>query len=257
MKTSIAHSRGFTLIEMAMVLLIMGLLLGGGLTLLGGQIESQKTKDSQRLLEEAKEALIGFAVANGRLPCPAPATAVTGSTLAGLETAPVATGCANLAGVLPWATLGINEADAWGNRFTYRVSKEFTRPVNQTTFASCPPAPPAPAPPASTPSAAFALCSQGDMTVLSTAGGATLASTVPAMVISHGKNGNGAYYTGGNQLAVGTDTDELDNQLTGTGIATANLVFINKTPTDTFDDLVIWLSPNILFNRMVQAGRLP
>ncbi len=254
MKTSLAHDRGFSLIEMAMVLLIMGLLLGSGLTLLGSQIESQKTKDSQRLLEEAKEALIGFTIANGRLPCPAPAAAVTGSPLAGLEPAPVvASGCANLAGVLPWATLGVKEADAWGNRFTYRVAKEFTRTVPRIAFPSCLIAPPPPLPSY----AAFALCSRGDMTVLSTAGGATLAGTVPAIVISHGKNGNGAYYTGGNQLAVGADADELDNQLTGTGITTANTNFISKTPTDTFDDLVTWLSPNILFNRMVQAGKLP
>ncbi len=203
-------------------------------------------------LAQAREALIGFALANGRLPCPAPAAAVTGSPLAGLEPAPVvASGCANLAGVLPWLTLGVNEADAWGNRFTYRVAREFTRAINQTIFLSCPPVPP---PPSNTPNAAFALCSRGDMTVLSTAGGATLAGTVPAIVISHGKNGNGAYYTGGNQLAVGADADELDNLLTAAGTATANTIFISKTPTATFDDLVTWLPLNTL---MYWVGKLP
>lgn len=253
MKTTIAREQGFTLVEMAMVLVIVGLLLGGGLTVLSTQIEQQKVKGTERQLDEIKEALIGFAIANGRLPCPAPATSATGAATAGLEPTPLPNGCTNESGVLPWATLGFNEADAWGNRFTYRVAKEFTRTVPQVAFASC-----AAAPPANPQFSAFALCSRGDMTVLDTAGGAMLASAVPAMVISHGKNGNGAFNTGGIRLAVDVDADELDNQLdSAAGTATANTVFISKTPTDTFDDHITWLSPNILFNRMVQAGKLP
>jgi hypothetical protein len=95
------------------------------------------------------------------------------------------------------------------------------------------------------------------MTLLSTGGGSILASAIPVVVISHGKNGNGAYYPQGTQLPLGTDADEQDNQLTAAGTATANTNFVSKTPTDTFDDLVTWLSPNILFNRMVTAGKLP
>ena len=244
---------GFTLVEMAMVLLIMGLLLRAGLGLLGGQIEQQRGKDSQRALEQAKEALIGFAIANGRLPCPAPAGAPTGTPLAGLEPAPVlAAGCANLAGVLPWATLGVGETDAWGNRLSYRITREFTRTVPQAVFPSCA------APPAANPGfAAFALCSQGDMNVLSTAGGATLVSAVPAVLVSHGQNGNGAYSPSGNPLPPGADADELDNQLTAGGTSTANAIFISKSPTASFDDTVVWLAQSILLNRMVQAGRLP
>ena len=35
----------------------------------------------------------------------------------------------------------------------------------------------------------------------------------------------------------------------------ANLV--SKTPTPTFDDLVTWISPYLLYNRTISAGRLP
>jgi len=177
--------RGFTLVEMAIVLLIMGLLLGGGLTVLSAQIEQQRINDTQRQLEQAREALIGFALANGRLPCPASATIPAGVALAGQEPTPVlAAGCANAAGVLPWATLGVSETDAWGRRFTYRVTPQFARTIPQAAFtgATCPP----PAPPAL---AAFALCSQGDMTIVSTSGGATLSANVPAVLVSHGRNG--------------------------------------------------------------------
>lgn len=252
-KPTYRHPSGFTLVEMAIVLVIVGLLLGGLLMPLSAQVESQRTKETQKALDEIKEALIGFAIANGRLPCPAPATTATGAAGAGLEPTPVvAGGCANAAGVLPWATLGVNETDAWGNRYTYRIATEFTRTVPQTGFtgASCPP-------PANPQFAAFALCSQGNMTMLNTGGGSTLSSNVPVVVISHGNNGNGAYNTQGTQLPLGADVDEQDNQLTSGGTATANTNFISKTPTATFDDLVVWLSPNILFNRMVSAQKLP
>lgn len=244
---------GFTLVEMAIVLVIVGLLLGGLLMPLSAQVEQQRIVETQKALEEIKEALIGFAITNGRLPCPAPAATATGAALAGLEPNPiVAVGCANAAGVLPWVTLGVSETDAWGNRYTYRVTREFTRTIPQTTFtgATCPP-------PANPTLAAFALCSQGDVTLLSTGGGSTLSNTIPVVIISHGKNGNGAYNTQGTQLPLGTDVDEQDNRLTAAGTATANNNFVSKTPTATFDDIVIWLSPNILFNRMVTAGRLP
>ncbi|MHB1290583.1 MAG: prepilin-type N-terminal cleavage/methylation domain-containing protein [Sulfuricella sp.] len=248
------YRAGFTLVEMAIVLVIVGLLLGGLLMPLSTQVEQRRISETQKALEEIKEALVGFAIANGRLPCPAPAATATGAAGAGLEPTPiVAGGCANAAGVLPWATLGVNETDAWGNRYTYRVTTEFTRTVPQTPFTSAACLPPLPNPQL----AAFALCSQGNMTILNTGGGSTLSSTVPVVVISHGKNGNGAYYTQGNQLPLGADVDELDNQLTTAGTATANTIFISKTPTATFDDLVAWLSPNILFNRMVTAGKLP
>ena len=246
-------TQGFTLVEMAIVLIIIGLLLGGLLMPLSAQVESRQISETQKALDEINQALIGFAVANGRLPCPAPATTATGSVGAGLEPTPiVAGGCANAAGVLPWATLGVNETDSWGRRYTYRVTAEFARTASgQTTFGGV-------CVPLSNPLyAAFALCSQGDTTIMSTAAGSTVSDRIPAVVISHGRNGNGAYTSQGAQLATGADADELDNQLTAGGTSTTNTTFISKTPTPTFDDLATWVSPNTLMNRMVSAGKLP
>ena len=64
-------NRGFTLIEMAIVLMIVGLLLGGMLVPLSAQMDQRNISDTQKSLSEIKEALIGYAMANGRLPCPA------------------------------------------------------------------------------------------------------------------------------------------------------------------------------------------
>ncbi|MBK9572503.1 MAG: prepilin-type N-terminal cleavage/methylation domain-containing protein [Rhodoferax sp.] len=137
---------GFTLIEMAIALLIMGLLLGGGLTVLSAQIEQQRFKDTERLLVEAREAVIGFALANGRMPCPASATSAgresfctnaAGACGAAIVPPPAAVPahgrCTNPNdGFLPASTLGFSPVDpagyamdAWGlpqNRLHYAVT---------------------------------------------------------------------------------------------------------------------------------------
>jgi prepilin-type N-terminal cleavage/methylation domain-containing protein len=249
---AIALRKGFSLTEMAIVLVIVGLLLGGVLVPLSAQIDAANASANQKTMAEIRDALIGFAIANGRLPCPALAITPSGTGTAGLEPSPVLPGgCANAAGVLPWATLGVGETDAWGRRYTFRVALEFTRTVPQTSFnAGC-------VPTIIPQSAAFALCSQGNITVLANTGGTALANNVPGILISHGKNGNGAYTTQGTQLATGADSDEQDNQLAANGTATANFSFVNKTPTGSYDDYVTWVPGSILYNRMVAAGKLP
>ena len=108
--------------------------------------------------------------------------------------------------------------------------------------------------PSTTPvNATFALCSVGTLNVWSAATKVTtIAGKVPAVIISHGKNGAGAYTPQGNQLPKGSNADELENSDGST-----NYDYVSHTPTPTFDDLVVWISPNILLNRMVTAGKLP
>ena len=65
---------GFTLIEIAIVMTIISLLLGAILVPLGGAFEQSQRKTVKAQLEEINDALIGFAAANGRLPCPASGT---------------------------------------------------------------------------------------------------------------------------------------------------------------------------------------
>jgi hypothetical protein len=76
-----------------------------------------------------------------------------------------------------------------------------------------------------------------------------MAANVPAVVVSHGKNGFGAFTTAGAQLG-GAAGDELEN-------ANGDGNFVGKEMGNGFDDLVAWISPNLLLNRMVSAGRLP
>ncbi|WP_229415627.1 type II secretion system protein [Pseudoduganella armeniaca] len=64
------RSRGFTLVEVAIVLVVVGLLIGGLITPLSTQLEQRRVADTRRALEEARDALTGFAIRNGYLPCP-------------------------------------------------------------------------------------------------------------------------------------------------------------------------------------------
>ncbi len=229
--TTIARTRprnrltGFTLVELAIVLLIVTLLLGGLLPTISSQIEQRHVADTRRQLDEIQQALVGFAVVNGRLPCPAPANVASGQPGAGVE-APTCTSPTSAGGVLPWVTLGISETDAWGRRFTYRVSPAFA-----------------------TSGVPFKLGTAGTLNVGLTPGATNVASAVPAVVVSHGANGLGAYTPAGTQLP-GAINDELEN-------ANNDDNFVSHDPTPTFDDLVVWISPNTLMNRMVTAGKLP
>lgn len=248
--------RGFTLTELAVVLVIVSLLIGGLLVPLSSQMEIRNMTETRRSLAEIREALLGFAVVNGRLPCPALATTISGAAGAGIEGTPQNDGCTEVAGVLPWATLGVYEHDAWGRRYSYRVTKAFTRPPGAVAAPACVAVPPA--------NSGFALCSQGDMTIRPSATTvAKIADNVPAVVVSHGSNGNGAYTSQGVQLPPGTDADQVENQLLALSSGTwkddgVDKTFVKKTaPTPTFDDEVVWIPPGVLFNRMITAGKLP
>lgn len=118
---------GFTLVEVAIVLVIVGLLLNGGMMILSTQQEMRRIDESMTLLSEAREALIGYAIVNGRLPCPASAAS------SGLESPAGGGVCTNpFNGFLPAVTLGLSGVDANGylrdawrleqNRLRYAVS---------------------------------------------------------------------------------------------------------------------------------------
>ncbi|UCV08768.1 type II secretion system protein [Dechloromonas denitrificans] len=238
-------NRGFTLVELAIVLIIVSLLTGGLIMAVAGQRDGIAISETQRRLNDARDALMGFAAVTGRLPCPA----APGTT--GIE-APSAGGiCSNpWDGFLPAITLGlmpVNEngyaVDGWGNPIRYGVSTEITSQLttaNQIKTAwnagsslagdlrIC--------------NSATAISGAGSIAVCAL--GSELAANAVAVIFSRGKNG-------------GTAPSSADEIANGDG----DRLFVSHTPTpagaNEFDDLVVWLSPNILYNRMIAAGRLP
>lgn len=245
------QQHGFTLVEIAMVLLIVTLLLTGLVPTITSQMDQQRTNDTRKQMSEIKEALIGFALINGRLPCAARGATPTGQSYSGIYAGNEYTNCsnagyaANAYGVVPWVTLGTSETDAWGNRFTYRVSSDFADAIASATYGGCTPSP-------LPTQASFGLCSAGDPDIYSAASGGTIvANNVPAIIISHGKNGAGAWTPQGTQLPAGS-ADEQENTDHG-----SDWKYVSHIPASDFDDLVDWITPSILANRMVAAGKLP
>jgi len=272
-------SSGFTLIEMAVVLFILGLLIAGVLGPLEVQIEARDRKQTIDTMNEIVESLYGYAITNGRLPCPN----TDGDGIEQLDTdentvddyeeysglalaAIVAAGgvCLTSEGFAPWVTLGVSQSDAWGNRFTYRISSPDYTTVDSDGFCN---------------GGEFDLCATGDIDVQTRGddpgtGGVTegksllsLATGLPAILVSHGRNGFGAISTSGvprPDPPASTDEekntdDDIDFFSRGysRGESTCADDENESTALCAFDDIVMWLSPAVLNNRMVTAGRLP
>ena len=113
------RARGFTLIELAVVMGVLGLLLAMLIPTAARQFESKRAGETWGQLEKIKEALTGFALMRGRLPCPD----VDGD---GFEDRTIAApACDALVGNLPHVELGVDNQDSWGRRFQYHVTQEF------------------------------------------------------------------------------------------------------------------------------------
>ena len=245
MTVSTTTSRGFTLVELAISIFIIALLLGSILVPLTTQVEQRQISETQKTMDDIRDALIGFAVANGRLPCPDVQTVTPGATPNdGIEDV-VANRCPNLVSVgannivsgnLPWSTLGMASQDLWGNRFRYAVVENFARSDTLFTFAT---------------TAVLRVCPTA-----ATCLAAPLTSTAVAVIISHGNNGQGAINATTNavNLPLPTAADELEN--TNNNRDAVSRVKSNVAATE-FDDVVVWLPRFTLLNRMVAAGKLP
>lgn len=111
-----SRPRGFTLVELTVVLIIISLLLGGLLLPLSAQQDIKNQSAAEKQLAEIKEALVGYAIINGRLPCPMDDTA--GITIASANYGKAGTYPAdcNRDGILPWKDLGVPETDPWGQK---------------------------------------------------------------------------------------------------------------------------------------------
>ena len=214
---------GFNLIEMAIVLVILGVLLGGLITPFAAQLDASKRRGADNLVNDIHDALLGFAAASGRLPCPA--TAATNG-LSAPNTA--TTACTTNHGFVPARVLGINGSvdgngrllDPWLNPIRYSVTSAGTGAyTNDITLMLVPD---------------FRICQQSACSGI-------LADNVVAVVFSVGEDGTT------------TSPDQLEN-------TDADTTFVYRTFSELggaeFDDRVQWLSPATLTYQLVRAGQL-
>lgn len=276
---------GFTLAELAIVLVIVSFLLGGTMAMISAQTEQRYWNDTQSRLEAARDAILGYAIANGRLPCPA---MYQDATSVGTEVRQ-ASGVCGIAGdntydyyggviapitygLLPAVTIGYQPVDtqgfaqdAWGNRIRYAVSRR-TAPIttsdNFTNRATL----------IANYRANVAISGPvlpDDLVVCASATGiaagppgscgapapgpnwVTGGTTVVAILYSPGKNGR-------SPAALGADEAANENRA-----ATNDAVFVSHTPAPTgaaggeFDDQVLWISVGTLYAKLIAAGVLP
>jgi prepilin-type N-terminal cleavage/methylation domain-containing protein len=204
---------GFTLVEMAIVLVIVGLMLGGLMMSLSQTRESTNRSEASTQLAEIEEALYGFAQDKGYLPNPVNASGVE-----------ITAGSPERHGFIPASVLGLKGArngnglliDPWNNPLRYSVNTVFAKPSLITMAAV------------------------GTMEIRDASGGAIIAPAIPAVVLTEGKN-----------WATSASADEAENR-------DGDSAFVSAGYSETnFDDILIWLSGNILRSRLIAAGKLP
>jgi len=244
---------GFTLIEIAVSLFILTLVISSLLGPMAVQIEERQVREAERTMNEMLEALVGYAVTQTppHLPCPdrtsGGAGTINDTANDGIEDFNTGTGACtatNGDGNIPWATLGVSPTDAWGNRFRYLVTPAFSNrsPAITMTLASA---------------GTLKVCASSPNSAI--CGGTTyVADNVPAVILSHGKNGYGAMNGNSNtQISTtGASAHETENA-EGTYVSSMVSKPRSSASGQEFDDVVVWLSPNVLFNRLITANKLP
>ena len=250
------RQRGFTMIEIAIVLLVVSVLLGYTVAMFPVQQELKQYRKVNEEMQDIMDALTGFAQVNGRLPC-------ADGDNDGLEDWPGGVAdCVTWYGNLPARTLSLNGSysqggvllDPWGTPYRYQVSASNSGLPLPNDLV-------------------------GDFTILTGMRAAGIPNLIPdlricniqpathtaaapnddtdcdantdvvtnavAVVISLGKDKDAV-------IANTSDvqSENLDNSLTDT-------VFVSSARSDQYDDVVKWLAPSVLFSRMIAADQLP
>ena len=266
MKSRISRiaSGGFTFAELAIAIAIIALLLGGAFATMSTQLELRQISETRRTLEQVRDALVGFVLANGRLPCPAAPSSTGVESISSPGTSSTGGACTNpYNGYVPGSTLGITPTDssgyvvdAWGHRLRFAVTA-FVGPTPCTTpcFTT-----------AGSIKTELPLGSFQNLTLVpkalsicSSATNMTNVGTTSVQCASVSKLTDSAiavvFSTGKNTSTGGTGTDETKNT-DGDGAFVYHEQSDSSATNGEFDDIVIWLSPNVLFTRMSAAGVL-
>jgi prepilin-type N-terminal cleavage/methylation domain-containing protein len=297
MRLSKANTRinqsGFTLIEVAIVVLIVSIIMGFTVALIPKQQELRRYKEANREMDKIIETIIGFAQVNGRLPCPsAPASA-------GVSSGGGITDCTTFGGMVPYTTLGVQGrfntdnllSDPWGNPYRYYVSNsdadgggaddsDFVingemREIGLVDVVDVPNA---------DLSGDDRIDLDGQFLICDSAGSSTddlctgairvfgnpdlvngppyAYAGAPFVLLSLGKNGNDIA-AGNTGAPVGDELENRGNTPTSgyrlKNVAGPETTFVKRPQgfADDYDDILKWVSPGMLYSRMIEASQLP
>jgi prepilin-type N-terminal cleavage/methylation domain-containing protein len=250
-----SYQRGFSLVEIALVLMIAGLALGAGLAALGPQLQLRKYTGTQDQMRAATEAIYGFALLNRRLPCPA----IVGSNGSESVTDTTTGQCAgNGHGFLPAATLGLNEVglpgtpnaglalDAWSFPLRYSVSQQTVLGAQCPSTSPCYPLTVASGIKTANDNGGGPSLALAPFRVCSTDAGAAAACAVGGQLatptfIVYSSGNNGPNTVAGTDEAENLDAD--DKFVSRPKVAPA-------TGAEAFDDLLWWQSMSVILSRL-------
>lgn len=240
-------SRGFSLVEIAVVVAIALILLSLGLTAINAQLSSASYSLTKKRQEAIKDALIAYLGSRKSFPCPF--VPVAGTPATGI--APAQTGvppaCPAVFGTVPYATLGLaREAaeDGWGNLFSYHVySVPAVCPGTGTDWAN---------------PLCFGTGKTGALTVRdgTTAAFTNLTTVAIISLVSHGPNGLGAWVAAqGTRNAFPVTCEEAHNAQYG-ALAGCALVADTyyKGESQAIDDTVTYLTVNEVLPFLTKQG---
>lgn len=236
---------GFSLIEIAVVLGIMGFVAFMFVPLLASQAQYGKYRETRSRLEPIRNAVIAFIASNKRLPCPAVETLPSTNANYGREAATPGTCTGTTAltggavrGVLPWITLGLTAetvTDGFGRFYTYAVTTTQTN-LNVNTVPGM-----------------TGIITIHNATPVGPANQTNAGNLAVFIVVSHGSNGYGGFVPGnGAQTPFQGGADELENT------NTTDVAFVDKGFTDSaanpFDDVVMWVPAHEILALLAPSG---
>lgn len=237
---NISAYRGFSLVELAVVLTILALVIAGGITLTTAKVEQERTRDSFEEMREISKALGEHVLRYDRLPCPARLDRPRGDAEFGREAAdcadasppsgltrveyPASSGTYVRIGGVPFYALRLSDqyfTDDWNGRYLYAVSEEAITAVDTDSV--------------------------GNITVRDDAG-TSIDDEIVWVLVSHGKSRKGAYdgKTGAVTIAC-SGTDKDGENCDGDGIFIDAQYNDGAVAANFSDDIIRWQNRMRLF----------
>lgn len=232
MKTFKQPAHGFTLVELAMSLLVVGLLVGTFVLPVTGQLNARAIGETEKTMENIRDALIGYAVFYNKLPCPA--AVVSNPSVNDLGTSQ--SSLCGQEGFVPWAELGIGRVvDAWGFPIRYRVDNNYTTTIptdlrtgNGITISHD--------------------TASGSVNLVSSE--ADGSSKIIVVLLSYGNDhlANGTVAQQGSAITPYENGD-------GNAVYVSNEYINGSNAASNFDDIVVWIPKTTLLARLSAANR--